>query len=967
MAELRDYQRELLQEVLHRLETDDRKRVMMQLPTGGGKTVIVGALLAELLKGNRRAVWLTHRRELVEQTGEMLNRAGVRTVIDRRWPVGEEAQARRGSTVILMAQTTGSRASKGMIWGGYNANDLMVIDEAHHVPAKRYAEAMEQWPGMVLGMTATPWRLSEKEGFDHLFSQLVCGPRIADLQARGALCKAKVLVPSEGQRIKGGRPGQTGDYIPSGITRANESRVMTAEAVNVWKRYAADRPTIAYAVSKEHARNLQAFFQDNDNDIRAEVILSNTERERRRAAIDGFKRGYVRVLINVLVATEGFDLPDASCVLMARPTKSLGLYLQMAGRGLRPKPGGGDCLILDLSGNTLEHGLPEAHRNWSLAPRGKQEAPPPPNGIDDGVSETGGKTCGRCGRLRGWRHWEYEHHCGDAHDLVCDLCHRDAHIEAHLPVSPSLTTLVVPERVSVEVAKAGRRRQRGRRAGTRRAAGRRRQATERAALVALYYATDGPNWIRKDNWLTDAPLDEWYGVTVDDHGCVDMLDLDGNQLFGQLPAELGNLTSLSRLNLAYNELNGEIPRQLAHLTNLTWLSLGANKLSGEIPQEFGRLTNLEFLSLGNNELSGEIPSGIGNITGLTWLYLGHNQLIGEIPSTLGHLTDLELLALGQNRLSGEIPGALGDLINLERLDLSSNQLAGEIPDELARLVNLTSLDLMHNELSGAIPLGVGLLTKLRAVSLGINELSGEIPPTLGRLSSLERLDLGLNQLTGQIPRELSLLSRLTELDLSHNGLRGDILRELGGSVNLERLALGDNQLTGEIPSTLGRLKNLTWLDLDRNQLTGEVPRELGDATSLEYLHLGNNQLDGDIPSTLGDLTRLRTLNLGNNKLYGAIPPSLGSLSNLAGLDVRLNQLSGEIPQELGNLTNLTDLRLSGNRLAGKIPAELGQLSKLTVLALDQNELNGEIPASIGSLTSLNSIFLWGNKLAGKNP
>ena len=453
MAELRNYQLELLQKVLHRLETDDRKRVMMQLPTGGGKTVIVGALLAELLKGNRRAVWLTHRRELVEQTGEMLNRAGVRTVIDRRWPVGEEAQARRGSTVILMAQTTGSRASKGMIWGGYNANDLMVIDEAHHVPAKRYAEAMEQWPGMVLGMTATPWRLSEKEGFDHLFSQLVCGPRIADLQARGALCKAKVLVPSEGQRIKGGRPGQTGDYIPSGITRANESRVMTAEAVNVWKRYAADRPTIAYAVSKEHARNLQAFFQDNDNDIRAEVILSNTERERRRAAIDGFKRGYVRVLINVLVATEGFDLPDASCVLMTRPTKSLALYLQMVGRGLRPKPDGGDCLILDLAGNALEHGLPEAHRSWSLAPRGKREAPPPTEVIDDEVSETGGKTCGRCGRLRGWRHWEYEHHCGDAHDLVCDLCHIDAHIEAHLPVNPHLTMLVVPEKHSEGLAR----------------------------------------------------------------------------------------------------------------------------------------------------------------------------------------------------------------------------------------------------------------------------------------------------------------------------------------------------------------------------------------------------------------------------------------------------------------------------------------------------------------------------------
>ena len=137
----------------------------------------------------------------------------------------------------------------------------------------------------------------------------------------------------------------------------------------------------------------------------------------------------------MLVAAEGFDLPDASCVMMARPTLSLSLYLQMVGRGLRPKPDGGDCLLLDLAGNTLTHGLPEARRRWSLVPRGKQA----PAGLppDDAVGELGGKSCGRCGRLRGWKHWEYEIHCGDAHDLVCDLCHIDAHLAAHLPAPAS--------------------------------------------------------------------------------------------------------------------------------------------------------------------------------------------------------------------------------------------------------------------------------------------------------------------------------------------------------------------------------------------------------------------------------------------------------------------------------------------------------------------------------------------------
>ncbi len=857
MAQLRPYQTELLQRVLHALETDDRKRVMMQLPTGGGKTVIAGALLAHWLKANRRAVWLTHRKELIEQTGKVLNREGVRTVIDPRWRVGAEAQARRGAAVLLMAQTTGRRAAEGNVWGGYDPDDLMVIDEAHHSSANGYEQAMEQWPGMVLGMTATPWRLSEQEGFDHLFSSLVRGPQIAELQSEGALCKSRVLVPSAEQRIIGGRPGQIGDYTPSGIVRANAGprRVMTAEAVNLWKQYAADRPTIAYAVSQEHAHNLQAFFQSNG--IRAEVILSDTHRERRGAAIAGFKQGYVRVLINVLVATEGFDLPDASCVMMARPTLSLSLYLQMVGRGLRPKPDGGDCLILDLAGNTLTHGLPEALRSWSLPPRGEQDPDETVGSMED-VKDSGGKSCGRCGRLRGWRYWEYEHHCGNAHDLVCDLCHIDAHIAARLPVDPPLTTLVVPEKHSEGLARIA----------------------EWATLVALYHATDGPNWIRKDNWLTDAPVEEWYGVTTDDNGRVSELRLFANQLSGEIPAELGKLINLTLLSLAKNHLTGEIPHELARLTELTGLGLYSNQLRGEIPRWLGRLVNLTGLGLGDNQLTGEIPRELSSVTSLTELDLGNNQLSGEIPQEMGRLVNLTGLKLAGNQLTGEIPQELGHLADLMVLNLAFNQLTGKIPGELGRLAKLTELGLIDNQLTGEIPRELGHLTNLRRLYLDANQLTGKIPRELGSLANLTELGLNGNQLTGEIPWELGYLVNLTKLELLGNQLTGEIPWALGRLVNLTRLYLDSNQLTGEIPWELGRLASLTALDLGMNELTGEIPQELGRLTNLTYLRLRDNQLTGEIPKELGGLTKLNSIYLsGNSRLTGSIPEELRTVND----------------------------------------------------------------------------------------
>ncbi len=255
-------------------------------------------------------------------------------------------------------------------------------------------------------------------------------------------------------------------------------------------------------------------------------------------------------------------------------------------------------------------------------------------------------------------------------------------------------------------------------------------SADRAALVTLYNATNGPNWTNNTNWLSDTPLDQWHGVSTDGDGRVVTLDLYANQLSGAIPPELGNLANLAGLSLAGNQLSGAIPSELGNLANLLGLSLADNQLSGAIPPELGNLANLLGLSLADNQLSGSIPSELGNLANLLGLSLDNNQLSGPMPSELGNLANLLGLSLDNNQLSGSIPPELGNLANLQELHLRHNQLSGPIPSELGNLVNLRVLWLNNNQLSGVIPSELGNLANLSLLRLHANRLSGCIPGAL---------------------------------------------------------------------------------------------------------------------------------------------------------------------------------------------------------------------------------------------
>ena len=553
----------------------------------------------------------------------------------------------------------------------------------------------------------------------------------------------------------------------------------------------------------------------------------------------------------------------------------------------------------------------------------------------------------------------------------------------------------------------------------------------REELAMVYEALGGDGWTNSENWGTDAPLAEWYGVTTDGEGRITELDLSENGLSGAMPPELARLESLEVLNLSENGAPAMSPeprdsremapefvrlraahppavafhgaaetpdlhmmperpvgfalRQAAELEPCVQeVVIAGAGLTGSIPPELGELQGLKVLDLSRNSLSGSIPPELGNIESLEELNLGYNQLTGSIPAELGDLGNLEVLNLCVQHqvhagtrvggLTGSIPPELGNLGSLRVLDFTwtfpwfGTLSGGSIPAELGNLGNLEALILGWNRLSGSIPAELGNLGRLVWLDLSGNSLSGSIPAELGNLEGLSYLYLRFNnQLTGSIPAELGNLGSLEELVLNNNQLTGSIPAELGNLGSLGWLDLRRNQLTGSIPAELGNLESLDSLDLYDNQLTGSIPTELGNLGSLESLVLYDNQLTGSIPTELGNLGSLESLVLSRNQLTGSIPAELGNLGSLVLLVLGSNQLTGSIPTELGNLGSLESLVLYDNQLTGSIPAELGNLDSLVRLWLGGNQLTGSIPAELGNLESLEELRLDGGNLTGSIP
>ena len=310
---------------------------------------------------------------------------------------------------------------------------------------------------------------------------------------------------------------------------------------------------------------------------------------------------------------------------------------------------------------------------------------------------------------------------------------------------------------------------------------------ELAALHALYNATDGANWINSGNWLSDAALSDWHGITTDDEGRVTEIYLIGNNLEGEIPAELGRLSHLEGLYLARNELSGSIPPELGDLYNLEVLMLFDNDLTGAIPYQFGNLESLEVMHLSRNQLSGRIPTQLGNLENLRRLHLTVNDLSGSIPPSLGNLTNLRQLSIAANDLTGSVPAEIADLTELTHIYLWGNDLfASSFISNLDNLTNLQWLDIGGNQLDGTDVLPkISSLTKLTGLGLHDSDLTDD--DLQDYMEDLRALDLEF-------------------LNISSNGLSDpQTLVGLSRITTIQRLAINDNDFSGELPSTMTRL------------------------------------------------------------------------------------------------------------------------------------------------------------------
>ena len=286
--------------------------------------------------------------------------------------------------------------------------------------------------------------------------------------------------------------------------------------------------------------------------------------------------------------------------------------------------------------------------------------------------------------------------------------------------------------------------------------------SDREILEIVYETLGGSEWLNSDNWLTDRPLRDWYGVEVDDQGRV------------------------ITLRLTYNGLSGWIPRELGSLKHLVWVELGGgHDLAGTIPAELGDLANLRLLVLFETNIGGTIPVELGNLANLERLDLVENNLEGAIPAELGRLRNLRALNLSGNQLSGTVPVQLGSLSYLRYLNLSNNELTGPIPARFGNLSHLQVLSLSRNRLSGPLPAGLGGLARLEELHVGDNELHGTVPVEFRGLTSLREFSLqGNADMSGPLPAELAALGSLETLVADGTGLcapsGADFLNWLGG-------------------------------------------------------------------------------------------------------------------------------------------------------------------------------------------
>ena len=359
---LRDYQSDICSRVSDAF--DKHRSVMVQMPTGTGKTMVLAELVKRLMMRAEglEILFVAHRRELIEQIKATVKRMGLNT--------NNHSSIINNQTIIVESIQTISRRIATIEF----APSLVVIDEAHHALAKTYKMMWDAWPdARFLGLTATPCRLNGK-GFTDLFDVLVQSWDIPTfIKEKWLSTYDFVSIKSDGvtQRLIDSlqKRGADGDYQNKEMDMLLNKKPSIERLYQSLEEFGKDRKGIVYAINISHAQKITKLYQEHG--VKAIAIDSKTPATERQQDIEAFKKGDIQVLVNVDIFSEGFDCPDVEFVQLARPTLSLAKYLQMVGRGLRVAKGKKNCVIIDNVGLYRVFGLPSQVWNWNAMFEGK--------------------------------------------------------------------------------------------------------------------------------------------------------------------------------------------------------------------------------------------------------------------------------------------------------------------------------------------------------------------------------------------------------------------------------------------------------------------------------------------------------------------------------------------------------------------------------------------------------------------
>jgi superfamily II DNA or RNA helicase len=343
--ELRKYQSDIIKKTINTTSND-----MIQLATGGGKTIIAGYICNTYIKENKKVLFLAHREELITQPKENFFS---QFCIDASIIKASKKSDLSLNVQIASVQTFHKRLN-------FKPN-LIIIDEAHHSTASTYQKIIKHYPNArIIGLTATPYRLSGK-GFKGIFNRLINSISIKELENSDYLVPAKCYSYPIGHNKLNRIKLKGGDYNEKDLDKIMNDRVLIEDIVVSYEKHAKGKKMIVFASTVKHSQAICKRFKEfGINALHIDATTKN-----RSLIIDEFRFGETNILCNVGIVTEGLDIATIECVCLARPTKSLALYLQMCGRGSRKIQGKNEYILLDHTYNYFEHGSPNKSHHWN--------------------------------------------------------------------------------------------------------------------------------------------------------------------------------------------------------------------------------------------------------------------------------------------------------------------------------------------------------------------------------------------------------------------------------------------------------------------------------------------------------------------------------------------------------------------------------------------------------------------------